>query len=162
MLKDELQDIRTLLSEHWINWKNDNNYTMDDDDTPSRDMCRFTSVFLYRWLIENYPEEDWKIRGGIADRRLVKNPDPAFTHEPYGGYQCHGIWFGHFWVEGDKNIIDLTADQFDGDEIIITDLNDPRYKCNMADCELLDAMIFGSEDAHEWFNEWKSSQGLKP
>jgi hypothetical protein len=147
-LKNELQELRFFLEDKWKEWKINNNYTIDDDDTLSRDMCRFTSVFLYRWLIDKYPEYDWKIKGGISNRQFNK----LENYDLQGGYNCHDIWFGHFWIQNENTIIDLTADQFNGDEIIMTSINDKRYNNNMSDTELIGAMLFGSEDAHEWYS----------
>ncbi|MCS4088662.1 hypothetical protein [Rhizobium sp. BK176] len=47
-----------------------------------------------------------------------------------------GRWSGHFWIEGVVDcgasvIVDLTADQFGYDPVILADRDDDRYRCNI-------------------------------
>lgn len=57
----------------------------------------------------------WGTRGG--------KPKYEWDEIIDGGYFYNGKWMGHYWLEKDGKIIDLTADQFDGPEIVFDDIN---------------------------------------
>lgn len=101
--------------------------------------CAGASAALLKVLRAEYPEAQWKFTGGYgSDQKL--SPDSAtyldLTMHPGGMLNRSGEWRGHFWIEGtlssgQRVIVDITADQFGHEKLIVTDTDDPRYRKNL-------------------------------
>ena len=52
------------------------------------------------------------------------------------GFFAHDRWESHAWVQSCGWIIDITADQFEADEVIVVPLEDHRYRAGREDTAL--------------------------
>lgn len=109
---------RHFLETIWIEthqeWGN------DIPSPPSHHMCRYTSLFLHEILKKHHQYETIVISG----RPAIKVN--GSVNGVYGYRDVSGCWHDHTWLQMDKMIIDLTADQFHGDAIFMAE-NDGRY-----------------------------------
>ncbi len=156
-LVDLATKARAFLEPRWKEWKAERSVP---DDIASLGMCRFSAIFLVEILNEG-TSGLWLVDGGIAD------PDPDdenLNHRvgPGGFIAQGGACHSHYWCVDamSRLIVDVTADQFDGPEIVVTELGDPRYRRNILD----DAIELHLEDARTraeaWFEEWKTEIGM--
>jgi predicted phosphohydrolase len=84
---------------------------------PSNGSCLHISLFLQQALTKFIPEINFVLCGG--------SPDTADEH--YDGEQgilgTDNQWHGHYWLSfellGDQFVVDITADQFGYDEVVI-------------------------------------------
>lgn len=61
----------------------------------------------------------------------------------------------HWWIQLDDKIIDITADQFHLDKIIVTSIDDPRYIASSDNDE------FDIKESQEMGNEWADQYLLR-
>jgi hypothetical protein len=102
---------RAFLEPVWLEW-----HTTRGGDIPtplSRTTCGRSSLFLKRVLQVNCP-----LPGGPR---------------AYFGFHAGSDWQSHAWVETGNWIIDLTADQFGDEPVIVTARPDPRYQKGVSD-----------------------------
>lgn len=109
---------------------------------PSATLCRQTT-FLTRMLLNKAFGEKWNVGGGHC---LSKNlsPEQTLSDEVWADIKAsgedarilNGDWlvrpdgrmYGvHYWLEKDGVILDLTADQFGHEDIVVTTMDDDRY-----------------------------------
>jgi hypothetical protein len=116
---------------------------------PSQYMCRYSSIFIQK-ILNTYPNQSWQlVAGRPLSRALEGRPDGLF-----GFCTASGLFFDHCWVQSADLIVDLTADQFGAETVIITSVGDPRYHPN------LDAVNFQrdidklSYRSQQWLQEW--------
>lgn len=77
----------------------------------SKRQCIITTCILHCLFDGNIVGGwQWGTRGGKVQYEWDEPID--------GGYLFNGKWMGHYWLEKDSKIIDLTADQFGGPEIV--------------------------------------------
>jgi len=125
--------VRSFLEAHWTEWHETKKAerakwadTPYEYAMPSERMCRFTVAFL-AIVLRKETGETWKIRGG----------SPWPPKYPDGGMlSTSGNWEGHYWLERNGTIIDITADQFGYEPVLITSSTDPRYKPNYSPSEI--------------------------
>lgn len=115
-----MEDLRTLASEarrflqpHWAEWHVA--WGPLTPSLPSEWTCLRSSIFVQRVLAQ----------AGISAELASGVPDRDGT-EPFGFFS-RGVWQSHAWLRASSTIIDVTADQFGADEVIISTLADPRY-----------------------------------
>ena len=114
-----LSDLRDLLSVEWEHFKRD----MPDDDFLSQDMCLLSTTYLY-WLFKHAGVKGWEPAEGVG-------VDDQGNTDPGGMKGVDGRWYSHNWlVHSSGMILDLTADQFGHDEIVLVEKGDPRYYAN--------------------------------
>lgn len=90
---------------------------------PARYTCGRTSLFLRDVLRhEGYPAE-WMSGTPYAGGRGA--PDAAC------GFHSGTRWEGHAWVVSGKIIVDITADQFGDNPVVVTSTSDARYVGSM-------------------------------
>lgn len=124
------------------------------DSTWSSGLCRESS-FVLKSMLKAAFNENWSIAGGFAlkkdvdareyvkksfHKQIMENdkPTPLFG----GGvivtndFKAYG---SHWWLERADTIIDLSADQFGHEPVIITKTNDPIYRkeASMSNMEAL-------------------------
>jgi hypothetical protein len=95
---------------------------------PSQYMCRYSSIFL-QTILNAYPNpnQSWQlVAGRPPSKELEGTPDGLF-----GFCTASGLFFDHCWVQSTDLIVDLTADQFGAETVIITSVDDPRYHPNL-------------------------------
>lgn len=116
----------------------DSLFKSDDDQ-----MCRFTSLFLAKFLMANAGGK-WRVAGGdVWEGRFST-----------GGYLGNdGNWHGHYWVTNGKTIIDITTEQFGGQKIHIVKASDERYADNYTKSELKEHMSHVKGTVDLWMGE---------
>lgn len=139
LLEKELNDIRNFLLPKIMEYQIENFGILPDEidlDSATQGACDIMSEALIEYLAIKYPEEKWDLIHGYFV------PENALSRE-----------HTHYWIERDSDytIIDLTADQFGDDKIIITDRDDVRYE----DVEICQPM---KECVKPWVAEYIESQ----
>ncbi|WP_088892892.1 hypothetical protein [Leptolyngbya ohadii] len=138
--------VRQFLEPHWLaahqGWS-------DIPDPLSRWMCRYSSIFLAT-LLREQSQEPWSIVGGRPPRSLNAKVEGEF-----GILAWDGTWNDHCWVTGRGLIIDLTADQFGHDPIIVTASSDPRYRANLTEDEMAQDFQKLQRRSTQWLAAWK-------
>lgn len=118
--------------------------------------CRGVAAGVAEILGDAFPDCFWRVAGGFGveySRNTPPNLAEFVDGECFPGGMVNesGEWHGHFWVTGgdpdsdEGLIIDLSADQFGHEHVVVTHIEDPRYREN----SLLgtDEMIRPSEKA---------------
>jgi hypothetical protein len=117
--------------------------------TPSQQMCRYTSIFL-KEVLENFSDESWWLVAGRPLNREVEG-----TKDGYFGFcTSQGLFFDHCWVQSANLIVDLTADQFEAEPIIITSTSDSRYHPNLNEVDLWRDIEKLSRRSQKWSQDW--------
>lgn len=143
-------EIRLFLeTEVWSDWLE----AIDEDQHPpgataSVGMCRVSSPIVRDILTAEYPNGDWKVVGGHPSVAYVEH-DPRDRRRFLrifdgidGGMwdRANSQWDGHYWVRGHSEglevIVDVTADQYGWDPVVVTAGDDARYRANYAASEL--------------------------
>jgi hypothetical protein len=102
--------------------------------------CRSGSAALVQALRDKFPDCTWSFTGGYGDDTGTLNEHAKdyldLEQYPGGLLDQDGQWRGHFWVEGklptgETIIVDVTADQFGHEQLIVTDVEDHRYRKNV-------------------------------
>lgn len=108
----------------------------------SHGMCRISATSLLPIVRGEFPEGTWKVSGGHPSVAYVRYDSRerrqflrAFDGMDGGIWdRLNGQWDGHYWIEGeiggDGVIVDLAADQFGWDEVVVTGPDDVRYRAN--------------------------------
>lgn len=104
--------VRSFLEPVWLEWHAAGG--ADIPSPPSRTTCGRSSLFLKRVLKEH----------GIA---------AGGKPQGYFGFHAGQDWRSHAWVEAGSFIIDVTADQFGDEPVIVTTSPDPRYQKGVID-----------------------------
>ena len=107
-------DVRAFLEPHWAAW-HARAGSPEGRRTLSEGTCGRSSVFLVGVLRE----------AGFKARAAFGSPVECDC-----GYRTERGWKGHGWVVVDAPaaIVDVTADQFGDDAVIVTEPDDPRYR----------------------------------
>jgi len=142
LLKKELTAMREFLLPLWAAKKEKEDLgrtpIRDINESPDTDMCRLTSAFLVLFF---------SARG---DSVVVCGGEPC--HNDAGGYlKPNGEWAGHYWIDLDGQVVDLTAEQFGGEKIVMTSPGFLPYRQNIFNGELDDIMFHAENTAHDWF-----------
>lgn len=122
---DEIQNIaltaRQFIEPVWHHWHQSRCRTVPNPT--SRYTCGRTSLFLRDVLRHEGHHAEWM--SGTPYARGSGAPDAAC------GFYSGTRWEGHAWVISGDTIIDITADQFGGDPVLITSVSDTRYVGSM-------------------------------
>ncbi|WP_147480899.1 hypothetical protein [Pseudomonas amygdali] len=114
-----LSGLLELLAIEWEHYKRD----MPDGDCLSQDMCLLSTTYLY-WLFKHAGLGGWEPMEGVGQ-------DEQGDDNPGGMVAVDGRWYSHNWLAHHSGaILDLTADQFGHDQIILSSTSDPRYHAN--------------------------------
>jgi hypothetical protein len=116
-------------------------------ETETTGFCRGVAWGLMLVLQEEVPEIEWRVEGGWGVEAVsVTMPDGTPRQDavgfvdaaawPGGMVDRDGVWRGHFWVtgrasDGGRVIVDLTADQFGWEDVVVEAADDPRYRSNL-------------------------------
>jgi len=134
-IKAALPVLRAALERHWSAWATEKNRPQA---ATGASMCRYTAVFLVHVL--GWP---WQVRGG----------DPYFEGHQAGFFDGTR-WQAHYWVTDGKRVVDLTADQFGAEALILTHVDDPRYGDDYSEEELSDALEHVTARAANWARDF--------
>lgn len=133
--------LRPLVEERIHEWMEANpDFVQVSGAALTTGFCRGVAAGVQEVLRELFPDCFWRLAGGFG-REYQSNPPPDIAEFveldrfPGGMRDEAGSWIGHFWVEGgdpdgDCLIVDLSADQFGHEEVVVTDRSDVRYKDN--------------------------------
>jgi len=151
-LRMALTPIRALLAGHWA--------LIEPLRRPhlSHNMCRVTTAYLY-WLFQSLDLPGWLPCEGIP---TLDDYSPHHNGLTGGILTPQQHWKSHSWLEHEHGwILDLTADQFGYQDLIITQSTDPRYLANlsrqvaykrMLECHLSQTWLAehrANEDSHQ-------------
>lgn len=118
---DDIQNIasaaRQFMEPVWHHWHQSRGRTVPHPT--SRYTCGRTSLFLRDVLRHEGHRAEWM--SGTPYAGGSGAPDAAC------GFYSGTRWEGHAWVISGDTIIDITADQFGGDPVLITSVSDIRY-----------------------------------
>lgn len=102
-------------------------------------MCSIATPALLEILSNALPDGQWTANGGHPTVKYHRQEARSFKSDHLeidGGLwdRNRQSWDGHYWVEGvldgQRVIVDLTADQYGWDKVIVTDVGDPRYRAS--------------------------------
>lgn len=117
----EIQNIasaaRLFIEPVWRSWHQSRGLTVPHP--PSRYTCGRTSLFLRDVLRHEGHPAEWM--SGTPYAGGSGAPDTAC------GFYSGTRWEGHAWVISGNTIVDITADQFGGDPVLITSVADTRF-----------------------------------
>jgi hypothetical protein len=124
---DELYDILLIFREHllpcWERYHTEGSqFGRGGGDIPeiiSKDTCRHTSAFLYKQL-KGLGVEDLRACGGLMRHAEPLEGDALVENERRDPHDRARLkvdedgfaWQGHFWVEHNGMVVDITKDQF--------------------------------------------------
>jgi hypothetical protein len=115
----------------------------------SRYMCRYTSIFIKTVLnVDN--QKLWRL---VAGKPVTKEKEGT-AEGCFGFRTSSGIFFDHCWVQSDNLIVDITADQFGAEEVIITSVSDSRYYPNLEEADFNQEIVKLSHHPERWLKEW--------
>jgi hypothetical protein len=120
-------------------------------EKPSRYMCRYTSIFLKEVLNAATPES-WRLVAG----RPVRQEQEGTEAGGFGFCTSSGLFFDHCWVQSVDLIVDLTADQFGADAVIITPVKDCRYHPNLEEVDFYQDIAKLYHRPAKWLRELQS------
>ncbi len=139
--------VRTFLEPKWIqahdSWG-------DRPEIPSTYMCRYTSIFLKHVL--NSTSQSWQLAAG----RPLEREHDGTSKGQFGFRTPDGLFFDHCWLQTEDVIVDITADQFGAQKIIITTVGDSRYSQNLTESNLQEDISRLSRRPNEWLNQWQN------
>lgn len=189
-LRGFLLDLRPFLEERWHDWKHERFgpelgvQVIDEQEMPvghtmSWGMCRFTTAFLLPLLArhfplagqEHQPWAGWRAASGTADflsidpgwNRKGRPNSTLFARDGRGGMvDVSSIWRDHCWVvRRDGLLVDLTADQFGHEEVIVCTTDDPRYLENWKKTFVIRQIADVRPRADEWLAAWDALQAAQ-
>lgn len=131
----KLVALRPVLEAFWAQWAEERGMPAA---ATGASMCRFTSAFLSDVL-----GWEWKVEGGYA-----QHPGEA------AGFFDGVAWHGHYWVTDGRRVVDLTANQFGAEAILVTTVEDARYRANYSPAEVADALYYVEDRVEEWLGEY--------
>lgn len=117
---------RCFIEPFWDKWHAARG--SDKPDVASRHTCGRTSLFLVKALGHEGIAARWV--SGVP-RLTEHGPDVG----PYGFF-AGSRWESHAWAHCGAWIIDITADQFGADPVIVTPFDDQRYRAGGRDTAL--------------------------
>ncbi|NTF17009.1 hypothetical protein G6L37_01020 [Agrobacterium rubi] len=145
-LRDEVYEamveLRPLVEERIYEWLAANPGHQPPSGVPlTTGFCRGVAAGVELILREMFPDCYWRVAGGFGVEYCTDRPDNLGDFAdldlfPGGMVNDDDEWHGHFWVtggdpDGDEGVIvDLSADQFGHEPIVVTDSADVRYREN--------------------------------
>jgi hypothetical protein len=140
-----VEDVRTLMEgvRPFVEKRIDEWMVAHPDFVPPADVpltsgfCRGIAAGVEEILREQFPDWFWSVVGGHGVESYQDHflDDEEADRSPGGMMDAQGEWCGHFWVRGGDPdddhvgmIVDLSADQFGYEEVVVTELNDSRYR----------------------------------
>ncbi len=131
---------RAFLEPVWLEW-----HAANGGDIPSplsRTTCGRSSLFL---------------------KRILQAEFPRLTTQARFGFHAGGDWRSHAWVEVGDRIIDLTADQFGDEPVIVTPRPDPRYQKGVSDSVYPEFVRPHRRSVEKLWHRWQLwSRGVGP
>ncbi len=132
--------VRAFLEPAWLEW-----HTSSGGDIPaplSRSTCGRSSLFLKRVL-------------------HALSPCAGDAPQAYFGFHAGNEWKSHAWVETCDRIIDLTADQFGDEPVIVTARPDPRYQKGVCDSDYPEFVRAHRRAVERLWARWQAWSGRR-
>lgn len=139
-IESVMGELRSLVESKIHRWLDDHPWVRRQlaGLPPTTGFCRGASAAVKLVLAEVFPDVEWRLAGGYGIEHAELAPTADYIEPgcfPGGMIGDDGLWRGHFWVEGELRhfgtvIIDLTADQFGHEPILVTSPEDGRYRRN--------------------------------
>jgi hypothetical protein len=142
-VRELMEEVRPLVLARIEEWMDRNPYfaRLPEGVPLTTGFCRGVAAGVAEILRETYPDCFWRVAGGFGLEYCSDMPESLseFVNEEYfpgGMVNQDGEWHGHFWVTGgdpdsdDGLVVDLSADQFGHEEVVVTGAADPRYREN--------------------------------
>ena len=139
--------LRPALEAYAAEWRERYSCPAPEGRAITSELCRGGAYGLLLHLRERIPDAEWRVDGGYGSevRALTladgsPRPDLEAVIDtlrwPGGMRDPAGVWRGHFWVrgrlaDGTEVVVDLTADQFGYDDVVVAPASDPRYRSNL-------------------------------
>ncbi len=112
---------------------------------PSGGMCRWTSIVLAK-VLRDATGHPWRLAGG----------EPWPPRLPTGGMRDpSGAWRGHYWVECGDALVDVAADQFGHDAVIVERGVHPLHDANYTPAEIRGHVADSKVTADLWLRAWR-------
>jgi hypothetical protein len=111
------QAARRFIAPHWREWHGQGGF--GQPEIAPANTCGRTSLFLVQVLRQEALPAQW--RTGVP-----RPSEKGLELGPFG-FRVGDRWQGHSWVQSGDWIVDITADQFGAEPVIVTPANDPRY-----------------------------------
>jgi hypothetical protein len=115
----------------------------------SKYMCRYTSIFL-KAILNGGADASWRL---VAGRPIAEKYEGT-EKGCFGFRTSNGLFFDHCWLQSADLIVDITADQFEDEAIVITPIGDPRYYPNLEEANFHNALSKLSRHPEQWLREW--------
>ena len=148
LLEDLGWEIRAFLEPKWMMLHEF--WGEGKPEIASRYMCRYTSMFL-KVVLEDCTRKTWYLAAGRPVSRECEG-----TGQGYGFCTFNGLFFDHCWVQSVESIVDITADQFGAEKVIVTSMNDSRYHQNLDEASLRKGITKLSPRWERWLLEWRN------
>ena len=111
---------RAFLEPVWHDWHSAR--SSKPPAVASENTCGRSSLFLQRALVHS----------GFAAGWVTGVPSPDGSDDAVGFFDGR-IWRSHAWVECEGLIVDLTADQFGCEPVMVCPIEDTRYRKGTGD-----------------------------
>lgn len=146
-LQETIYQFRKYLEPRWQNL---HRIWGPEPTVPSTYMCRYTCIFI-KALLPSSGLSPWRIAGGRPAEELNGTIIGRF-----GMRSENGLWFDHCWIQNDKQIIDITADQFGYEPVVMVSSEDDRYSANLNELALSNDLTRLYPRVEPWLQEWPS------
>lgn len=130
---------RAFMIPHWRRWHEE--WGPPAPSTLSQWTCVRSSLFLSTVLLE--AETRATVESGVPD-----------AGSPVGFRKNDG-WTSHAWVRCGGLIVDITADQFGGPNVLLTDGADVRYRAGDNEPSVLAPTNSARREAQRLLDEWR-------
>lgn len=157
-------EAREYLLGRFSEWKRERRYAIDEANPPSKDMCRGAACAL-ALILEAELGGAWCVVGGWerrAEPTHVWDEYVDLRAVPGGMLDADGRWRGHYWVasqpdpedpEAPRLYVDVTADQFGHEGVVVAREDDPRYRANLWEMTIEEELGAG---AMHWGHVWSA------
>lgn len=136
---------RRFIEPVWDEWHRAHEWT---PPVASRFTCGRSSLFLVDVLRHEGFEAAWR----CGTPRLSEQGPELGAY----GFDAGSRWESHAWAGSGALIIDITADQFGAEPVIVTTANDPRYSAGERDTALPASIAARHRAVEELWPRWLS------
>jgi hypothetical protein len=116
---------------------------------PSKYMCRYSCLFL-KHILKDAGYGEWQI---LLGRPITEELEGA-KNGIFGFCAPNGGWYDHAWLIQNEILIDITADQFGGDRVVVTKSNQSIYNHNLTEIETSSDLEKLSKRVNPWIDLW--------
>lgn len=147
-LKQIAMATRLFLEPVWETWHR--SQTGHVPATASTNTCGRSSLFLRNVLRSEGFSADWTTGTAAVFGQ-------SLGHSSFG-FEREYLWKSHAWVTSGGMIVDITADQFGSDRVIVTPTGDTRYSPSGIDTAYPSAIRARHDAVNALWINWLSSR----